>query len=64
MEEEGERRQGARGKGGGWRVWRAGVAVVEEVLVRETSPMPGSSPGHRRIGVPARCSHELRGPVT
>ena len=26
--------------------------------------MPGASPGNRRIGAPARCSHELRGPVT
>ena len=64
MEEEGERRQGAGGRGGGWRGGRAGAAVVE-VVVRETSPMPGLHPRcHRRIGVPARCSHELRGPVT
>jgi len=52
VEEEGERRQGARGRGGGWRGWRAGAAVVE-VVVRETSPMPGlHARCHRRFGLP------------
>ena len=46
MEEEGERRQGARGRGGGWRGWRAGVAVVEdggEGDITDAGIIPGPS---------------------
>ena len=47
VEEEGERRQGARGRGGGWRGWRVGAAVVEgggDVVMWCTGHRVGAEP--------------------
>ena len=61
MEEEGERLQGRGevdgGEGGPARRW---WRVIGEGDITDA----GIIPGHRRIGPPGRCSHELRGPVT
>ena len=68
VEEEGERRQGARGRGGGWRGWRAGAAVVEggsDVVMWCTGHWVGAEPAcpqwcgcstHRESIYTALCS--------
>ena len=63
VEEEGERRQGARGRGGGWRGWRAGAAVVEggsDVVMWCTGHLGALGWGRTRLPPVVRVQHTQR----